>query len=147
VRRGRIVSRDVEQLCARYYPRLGAELERRGDEFCAPRCGPSIEELPPVARPDRLRSPVGGAPGLRPRRARVGVPVAVPSLWIAATNSAAVANRSAGSFSSAMKTAASTDSGTLLRRGPIGAGSSVSTLATMAWAVGPVKGGSPMSIS
>ncbi len=65
----------------------------------------------------------------------------------AAANSAAVANRSAGSFSSAMKTAASTPSGMLLRWPVSERGSSVITRAMIDCAVGPVNGGSPQSIS
>ena len=65
----------------------------------------------------------------------------------AAANSAALANRSAGSFSSAVSTASSTASGTRSRRATSPAGFSVITLATIACAVGPVNGGSPISIS
>ena len=65
----------------------------------------------------------------------------------AAANSAAFAKRSAGSFWSAMATASSTAAGTLFRCDVMLAGSVVITLATIAWAVGPVKGGSPTSIS
>ena len=64
-----------------------------------------------------------------------------------ATNSAAEAKRSAGSFSSAVNTASSMWGGTRLRRGMMGAGFSVSTLATIACAVEPVNGASPVSIS
>ena len=65
----------------------------------------------------------------------------------AAANSAALPHRSAGSLASAVSTASSTSGGTVSRRLRIGAGLSVITLATMACAVGPVKGGSPSSIS
>ena len=65
----------------------------------------------------------------------------------ASANSAAVANRSAGSFSSAVITAASTWRGIVWRCGSIGRGVSVTTRATTAWAVLPVNGGSPVSIS
>ena len=65
----------------------------------------------------------------------------------AAANSAGVAKRSAGSFSNAVSTAASTCGETLLRWAVSGAGSAVITLATIAWAVLPVNGGSPVSIS
>src|SRR6185312_3055470 len=58
----------------------------------------------------------------------------------AARNSDAVAKRSAGSFSSALRTQASRSAGRLR-------GSSDITRATMAWAVGPENGGSPASIS
>ena len=64
-----------------------------------------------------------------------------------AANSAAEAKRSAGSFSSAVKTASSTCAGTRSRRATIGPGFSVITFATIACAVGPVNGGSPSSIS
>ncbi len=65
----------------------------------------------------------------------------------AAANSAAVANRSAGSFASAVRTASSTSSGTVSRTVESAVARSVITLATMACAVLPVKGGSPASIS
>ena len=65
----------------------------------------------------------------------------------ASANSAAVANRSAGSFSSAVITAASTWRGIVCRCTASGRGVSVSTRATTACAVCPVNGGSPVSIS
>ena len=65
----------------------------------------------------------------------------------ASANSAAELNRSAGSFSSAVSTAASTCRGIVWRCGTIGRGDSVTTLATTACAVDPVNGGSPVSIS
>ncbi len=65
----------------------------------------------------------------------------------AAANSPAFANRSAGSFSSAVRIAASTYGGTVCRCPVTERGWSVMTRATMACAVGPVNGGSPVSIS
>ena len=65
----------------------------------------------------------------------------------AAANSAAVAKRSAGSFSSAVSTAASTCGGMVCRCEVSDRGVSVTTRAMMACAVGPMKGGSPQSIS
>jgi len=65
----------------------------------------------------------------------------------AAENSAAVANRSAGSFSSAVNTAPSTSGGTVCRCEVSERGFSVTTRATIAWALAPVNGGSPVSIS
>ncbi len=62
-------------------------------------------------------------------------------------NSAAVLNRSAGSFCSEVSTAASTCGGIVPRCGIIDRGFSVTTRATMACAVEPVNGGSPVSIS
>src|SRR5688572_32911957 len=70
-----------------------------------------------------------------------------PGLPSAAANSAALAKRSAGSFSSAWRTAASTLAGIVFRLALGGSGSPVSTLVTTDWAVGPVKGGAPTSIS
>src|SRR2546422_10555269 len=64
----------------------------------------------------------------------------------AATKAPAVENRSAGAFPSAFVTAASTVDGTCRTVLRCGIGS-VSRLAMMAWAVGPVYGGSPASIS
>jgi len=58
-----------------------------------------------------------------------------------------VANRSAGSFSSAVITAASTWRGMVWRCAASGLGLSVTTRATTACAVDPVNGGSPESIS
>ena len=66
------------------------------------------------------------------------------SAW---ANSAAVPNRSAGSFSSAVSTAVSTCGGMVWRCGRSGRGLSVTTRATIACAVEPVNGGSPVSIS
>ena len=65
----------------------------------------------------------------------------------ASANSAADPNRSAGSFSSAVSTAASIAGGMVCRCGRMGRGVSVSTRATIACAVEPVNGGSPVSIS
>ena len=65
----------------------------------------------------------------------------------ASLNSAAVANRSAGSFESAVRTAASTCGGIVFRWIVSERGSSVITRAMIACAVGPVNGGSPVSIS
>ncbi len=76
-------------------------------------------------------------------RERVGAPRSVS----ASTNAAAVGQRSAGSFASAVSTASSTASETVSRNDEGGAGFSVSTFATTACAVLPVKGGSPTSIS
>src|SRR5436190_16273809 len=65
----------------------------------------------------------------------------------ALANSAAPANRSAGSFSIAVSTASCTCSGIVPRRVIGSTGDSVMTFATIACAVGPVNGGSPVSIS
>src|SRR5574341_1316999 len=71
---------------------------------------------------------------------------APPGLTSAVANAAALANRSAGSFSSAVSTASSTCAGTVCRCGVSARGVSVRTRATIAWAVDPVNGGSPVSI-
>jgi hypothetical protein len=73
--------------------------------------------------------------------------VATPGRASASANCAAVAKRSAGSFSSAVSTAASTCGGIVWRWGSSGRGLSVTTRATTACAVLPVNGGSPESIS
>ena len=73
--------------------------------------------------------------------------VATPGRASASANCAAVANRSAGSFESAVRTAASTWGGTVFRCSMSERGSSVITRAMIACAVGPVNGGSPVSIS
>ncbi len=73
--------------------------------------------------------------------------VASPGRLSASPNCAAVENRSAGSFDSAVSTAASTCGGTVFRCSVSERGSSVITRAKMACAVGPVNGGSPVSIS
>ena len=62
-------------------------------------------------------------------------------------NSAAVPNRSAGDLASALATARSTPSGTVSRTSLSGRGVSVNRRAIIACADGPVKGGSPASIS
>ena len=91
---------------------------------------------------------------LAPLAARAGAAAASSATVLAydlslsaSANSAALANRSAGSFSSAVRTAASTCRGIVCRWVPSGRGDSVRTRATTAWAVLPVKGGSPVSIS
>jgi hypothetical protein len=87
-----------------------------------------------------LRAPcvvIAGEPGDDVKRAS-------PS---ASANAFAPSNRSAGSFASAVITAASTCAGTVSRVVRIGVGLSVSTLATIACTVLPVNGGSPVSIS
>ena len=65
----------------------------------------------------------------------------------ASANWAALTNRSAGSFSSAMRTAASTCDGMVWRCSVSERGSSVITRAMIACAVAPVNGGSAVSIS
>jgi hypothetical protein len=65
----------------------------------------------------------------------------------ASENSRAVAHRSAGNFSSAFSTVASTCTGTLARLARMLRGFSVSTRAMIACDVLPVCGGSPVSIS
>ena len=80
-----------------------------------------------------VRARLGGAPDAEPPNA--------------ARNSAAVANLSAGSFSRAVKTAASTCGGTVRRCALMETGSAVRTRPRICWAVAPVNGGSPTSIS
>jgi hypothetical protein len=65
----------------------------------------------------------------------------------ASAKSLALANRSAGSFSSAHITASFTCAGTCRRVAESGRGSSVISRAKIACAVWPVCGGSPASIS
>ena len=78
----------------------------------------------------------GTAPG--------GVAPAGLSAW---ANWAAVANRSAGSFASALMTACSTQGGTASRTERSGGTGSVKHFTMIAWAVGPVNGVRPASIS
>ena len=70
-----------------------------------------------------------------------------PGFASASAKAAALANRSAGNFSSAFATAAATFPGTVFRCAVSSFGDSVITLATIACALGPVNGGSPISIS
>jgi hypothetical protein len=65
----------------------------------------------------------------------------------AAANFAAEPNRSAGTLASAFNTTASMPMETVSRTVRSGRGFSVNRRVTMAWAVGPVNGGSPASIS
>src|ERR1041384_4546198 len=88
---------------------------------------------------NQRRGAGGGAQGRAPQATYA----ADPGFTSAAANSAAEPNRSAGSFSSALSTAASTCGGTVCRCGPRGRGVSVITFATIACAVGPAHGGSP----
>jgi len=97
----------------------------------------------PAARPAGRAAAVAAAASATGRRAVL----AYDGSRSAAANSAAEANRSAGSFSSAVSTAASTWRGMVWRWGRSGRGLSVTTRATMACAVEPVNGGSPVSIS
>src|SRR6185437_9853436 len=98
-----------------------------------------------IRRHDAGLGPPNGAPVCAaPLAARPAVPASAES---AAANSPAVPNRSAGSFSSAVSTALSTDGGTVRLTLLGAAGSAVITLATIDCAVGPVNGGSPTSIS
>ena len=107
---------------------------------------PSAKPAASAATPSSAPPPIQAARtrGLFRTATRRGAPSALPS---ARTNSAALPNRSAGSFSSPVITAASTEAGTLRRCSASGFGSSVITRATIACAVGPVNGGSPASIS
>ena len=86
--------------------------------------------------------------GVRPAatgRLRPGWPT--PLIWrSASTNCAAVANRSTGVLARARVSASSTASGTSRVTRTLGMGE-MNRLAMMAWAVAPVKGGSPVSIS
>ncbi len=94
---------------------------------------------------------VTGLQGRRVGDGAVGVATVVADAYFglasASANSAAVPNRSAGSFSKDVSTAASMCDGMVWRWGSSGRGVSVTTRATMAWAVEPVNGGSPVSIS
>ena len=85
----------------------------------------------------------GGTAAAAPSRRRSRSSVTC-SAW---ANCPAVANRSAGTGASACRMASSTAGGTVGRTARTLGGGSVSRLATMAWAVGPVNGGSPASIS
>ena len=75
------------------------------------------------------------------------VTVSGPCLASAATKSAAVANRSAGAFASALTTTCSSQSGTVSRTARRRGTGSIACRARIAWADQPVKGGSPASIS
>jgi hypothetical protein len=75
---------------------------------------------------------------------RVAVPPSPPS---AAANSAALANRSAGSFSSACASASATCGGTDLRYCVTGAACSVMIFMMICCAEPPMCGGWPASIS
>ena len=83
---------------------------------------------------------------VRPAAAGTANPVVAPDCS-AAAKSAALLNRSAGSFASARPIAASTPEGIVgLSVAAEGAGAFI-TLASTACALGPVNGGSPTSIS
>ena len=123
---------------------------RLATSACAPLRGrPKYQASPAANSRARASTGVQGTAGLL----RVGTAAADTRVtWAGAAasacaNSAAVANRSAGSFSSARNTAASMCAGMVCRRGIIGRGDSVTTWATIACAVEPVNGGSPVSIS
>ena len=95
-----------------------------------------------VARERQGGEAAGGALALGP-----GTAPTTSAGLSASANFSAVPNRSAGSFASALRIAASMASARY-REPPRGAvGRSVSTLATMVCTVGPVNGGSPTTIS
>ena len=71
------------------------------------------------------------------------VPIPYDGFPSASLNAAALANRSAGNFSSAVRTAASMCGGMVRRCVASPRGESVITRAMIACAVGPVNGGSP----
>jgi hypothetical protein len=75
-------------------------------------------------------------------------PTTVKPVFVnASANALALSNRSAGSFSSALATAAATLGGTAFRRLVTGAASSVTIFMMICWAEAPVCGGCPVSIS
>ena len=82
-----------------------------------------------------------------PRTAAEGLGSLGPAPFRAATNSSVVANRSAGTLASATSIARSTAGDTVSRTVRSGGTGELSRLAMIAWAVGPVNGGSPASIS
>ena len=95
----------------------------------------------------RARS--GGAGGAAGGMAAVRSPVerSAEPAWNACASSRTVWNRSAGAGASAFRMAWSSPAGTLPRTTRRLGGGSVNRLAMIAWAVGPVNGGSPASIS
>ncbi len=131
-------------------PSVGAGIARRDGGSTGP-------EARGRAQPQRAATAATANPTGQSRRARRAPRVAamgrmrrigvVPWPRSAEANSAALAKRSAGSLARAVRTASSTSSGTVSRMAEGGLGRSVITLATMACAVAPVKGGSPVSIS
>ena len=134
-------------------PRPGTRMARRDGgssgrgRLSAQAATPAV--TPANAQPAHMsgarREPAGG------RAAAIGTvgadPLRDPAPVSASLNSRAEPQRSAGSFCSAVMIAASAAGGTVGRLGRSGGGCSVSTLATIAWELGPVKGGSPASIS
>ena len=102
-----------------------------------------------VAATGTARAPRGGAGAAAGGVAPVRSPVersAVPacSAW---PSSRTVWNRSAGTGASAFRMAWSSPAGTLPRTTRRLGGGSLNRLTMIAWAVGPVNGGSPASIS
>ena len=79
--------------------------------------------------------------------ASAGPPVRRSAGASACASCAAPAKRSAGTGAKALRIAWSTLSGTVVRTDRTLGGGSVSRLAAMAWAVAPVNGASPASIS
>ena len=103
----------------------------------------AIAAIHPARSSDR-RSALGAAALAGAYRAPLFIS---PLPCSASANSAAVVKRSAASFSRPCITAASTCGGTALRCAVIARGCSESNRATTACTLGPVKGGSPTSIS
>src|SRR5258706_10616402 len=81
------------------------------------------------------------------RRVGVGRLFVVVALRSATANAETSEKRSAGIRSSALSSAASTATGTAERTGRTGRAASDRRRAMIAWAVGPVNGGSPANIS
>ncbi len=95
-----------------------------------------------VSALERVRPP---PPGRAASPAMVGS--VNPASASASANARALANRSAGSLAIDLATAAATLCGTVFRRSVTGRASSATIFITIAWAVAPVCGGSPVSIS
>ena len=117
----------------------GRELRPRGSDGGGDAC-----QHPARPHSGARREPAGA----RAAAIRTSGPTrfAAPAPVSASLNSRAEPQRSAGSFCSAVRIAASRG-GTVGRLGRSGGGCSVSTLATIACELGPVNGGSPASIS
>ena len=126
-------------------------MRRTGDSFTAGACALVHANVPTAAtaaiqaaRSIHARLACGVAALVRAYLAPLCIS---PFPCSASANSAAVEKRSAASFSRPCITAASTCAGTALRCDVMARGCSERRRATTACTLGPVKGGSPTSIS
>src|SRR5688572_22549336 len=145
-RLGPVSTPDASVSCVKFVHTGSGEADWRPSHQAAATAA-STTTVPAATVIPRAR-PEGTTAGLRATLGVASAATGTTSLRPSASaNFSAVANRSAGSLASAVRTAASTPGGTVSRSALGAVGRSVSTLATIVCTVGPVNGGLPTSIS